>query len=688
MPRPAPSAMPRTPAPRSLLLLPLAALLAATLLALAALPARAGLFAGDPVVGPTPALRALGGIDLAPDGTGAIVFTMQDGGVDHVFVSRLVNGAWSGAERVDADLGGASAQPAVAAGDGGRVMVAFANAGNVYAVTRASAAAGYVRQTLWGSGGASDPAVDLSVNGKAYAVFAAPGAGGHDVRAAFSRDAGAWALADPPLDANAGNDAGTGAARPHVAVSADGVAIAVWGEGGHVFARRVKGTQPSVAVADALAELSVENLPAVAADMPVVSTQDDDSFTGVAFRATFDVGGPLRSRAIYRRLRGSRFEGPYAVDAAPFSSGQGSVNPRMATVGTGQGLVVAGNDATHLTTAMQLLFDVQPGPLVQADSLVQSTEPTYAVPAAATARKMLVAWQVTPPGGVPEIHGRYRDGGDFEAEVLLSRPEMGPTSAADGLFAAGDDAGDIAVAYVQNVPGQGPAIAVSNVDQPPGRFALQRVEGFQSTDRPALAWTISRETWGRYFRVTIDGVEAGVTGRRSFRPATPLAQGAHSWQVTALDRRGQQFASGTSSVRVDSVPAFVQARVNGARNAGGLLRLAVSATDTPTGTARKAAGVATSGVKEIVLTWGDGSEPERIKRGSQHAYARPGRYALQLVVTDRAGNRTTVRQVLKIAKPPRGGKGRRRRAAAPALVLRSEPPASVRRSAGTPRTAR
>lgn len=661
MPCPAPSSMPRPPlALRQPLLLALAVLLgAAALLALAA-PARAGIFGGSPVVGPNGALRTLHGIDLAPDGSGAIAFTMDDGGATHVFVSRLVNGAWSAPERLDADLGSPGTQIAVAAGDGGRVLAVFANGGNVYASTRASAASGWSRQTLWSGGGASDPAVDHSVNGKGYALFTAPGAGGHDVRGAFARDGGAWTVVGAPLDANAGNDAGAGDARPRVAASADGVAIAVWGEAGRVFARRLQGARPSIVAADALAGLVLEGVQAASADLPVVGTQDDDSFTGVAVRAAFDLGGGnVRTRPVFRRLRGSRFESPSSVDGAPLASGQDAGAPHIATVGTGQGLVVANNLASNATNVLPLLFDVEPSsPLLTMDSLVTNSAPAFAVPAAATARKTLVAWQVTPAGGVPEIHARYRDGGDYQAEGVVSRGELGPTVAADGLVAAGDDAGDIAIAYVQDVPGQGRAIAVATVDQPPGRFAVQRLAGFQRSDRPTLTWTTSRETWGRYFRVTIDGVEAGVTGRRSFRPSTPLPQGAHTWSVVALDRRGQQYAARPASLKIDSVPAFVRARVSGPRRAEATLRLSVSALDTPTGTARREPGVVTSGVRQIAVTWGDRTAPELIRRGAQHAYARPGRYALRVLVTDRAGNRSTFRQVLKIAKPARGRRAR------------------------------
>lgn len=682
MPPRAPFPMPRFPSLRLPARLALLAVNAAAMLAALALaapgPAHAGIFAGNPVVGPTPALHQLDGIDVAPDGTGALAFTMDDGGVPHVFVSRLVNGAWGAPERLDADLATPATQAAVAAGDGGRAVVAFANGGNLYVATRASAASGWGRQTLWSGGGALDPSVDLSVNGKAYVAFASPGAGGHDVRAAYAHDAGPWAVIGAPLDLNAADDAGTGDARPRVAASADGIGIVVWGENGHVYARRLQGARPSVVAVDALAGLSLEGIQAASADQPVVATQDDDSFTGVALRAQFDVGGgTLRQRAVFRRLRGSQFETPYALDGGSFASGQGSLYPQIATVGTGNGLVTAGNDTTNATTALQLLGDVGPTPPVLGiDTLVANAAPGYAVPAAATARKMLVAWQVTPPGGAPEIHARYRDGGDFGGEQPISRPDLGPTDAADGLAAAADDAGDIAVAYVQDVPGQGPAIMAATVDQPPGRFDAKPMPAFQRTTQPVLAWTTSREQWGRYFKVMIDGVQAGITGRRSFRPPAPLAQGVHTWQVVALDHRGQQYVAPPRTVKVDSVAPFVLARLTGAHQAATALRLALRAADTPTGTAQAAQGVLTSGVQRILVDWGDRTGALSVLHGSRHVYRRAGRYTLRIVVTDRAGNRTVLREPLRIAKPPKPpkrGKRHTRSAPAPVVVLTSAP---------------
>lgn len=627
----------------------LTALLAVALLALAAGPAAAGIFPGDPVIGPSPAVQSLGGIDLAPDGTGAVVATVQDGGVDHVFVRRLVNGAWSAQERLDGGLAGPSSQPVVAAGSGGRVMVAFANGGDIYVVTRASADGPDVTQRVWSGGGASDPSIDLSVNGKGYLAFTAPGAGGHDVRVAFSRDAGPWALVGAPLDANPGADAGAGTGRPRVGAPADGVAVVVWGEGGHVIARRVWGVQPSVVWADATAGLAVDGIPAASADEPVLGVEDDDSFTGVAFRATFLVGGVPRTRVVYRRLRGSRFEGPVAVDLTPFASGGGSTGPSIAMAHGGDGLVMGTGEASFHAYGMILGGDGAPSAVGQLDTLGPSVAPLQAVAATATRYKMLAAWQLAPPGAVPVIQGRYWDGTTFEAETTLSKPGLGPANAALGFAASGDDLGDLAVAYAQEVPGAGRAIAVATVDQPPGPFVIHRLKGFLRRARPVLSWTPSKEAWGGYFRVTIDGVQVGLTGRRSFR--TPaLAQGLHTWQVTALDARGQAFAAPASTLRVDTVPPVVRMSLHGASRPKAALRLTVRASDAPPPVPAGTPPILTSGVASVLVDWGDGTR-QRILHGARHAYARPGRYRLRIVVTDRAGNRTTIRRTLRIAQP-------------------------------------
>ncbi|MCW2952721.1 MAG: hypothetical protein JWQ48_1891 [Conexibacter sp.] len=662
---------------------PLRALLCAPLLLLAALPALpagAATYPGDPVVGPSPAVRSLGGIDIAPDGTGAMAAVVQDGGIDHVVVSRLLGGGWTAPERVDGALPGASSQPVVSAANGGRVTVAFVNGGNVFAITRPGAAAGYsALQTIWGGGGASDPSLDLSVNRKGYLVFTAPGAGGHDVRVAFSKDGAPWQLIAAPLDHDANADAGSGSNRPRVGTSADGTAVVAWGEAGHVYTRRVQGLRPSVLSTDANAGLVIEGVQAASVDQPEVGVQDDDSFTGIAMRAQFAVGGVLRSRVVYRRLRGSRFEQPVNVDATPFASGQGSSSPQIATGGIGQGIVLGSADASFLSYAMLLRADATPGPVQQVDSVTAPTAPTYAVPVVATPLKQLVAWQLGAPatspaaggsaaaGAAAEIRSRFYDGTQFVPETVMSRPDLGPTNAALGLATASDDSGNIAVAYAQDVPGRGRAISVAVIDQPPGRFAPHWGAAWQRTATPLLTWSRSLELWGLYYKVTIDGQDAGYGDdvHLQKRVRTPLAQGVHRWQVSAFDRRGQSFVAKLATVRVDSVAPTATATVSGVQRAGSALQLAVSSADATPPPPAGQQPVATAGVGAVLVDWGDGTR-ETIKRGARHAYAAAGSYRLRVVVTDRAGNRTVVRQALKIKPKPNQKSTKKKRATTPA----------------------
>jgi hypothetical protein len=77
------------------------ALSAAAVLTPAALApaAHAAWFPGDAIDGPAPDVLSVGDVDLARDGTGAVVYLRRDGGVPHVFMSRIIDGAWRAPER-------------------------------------------------------------------------------------------------------------------------------------------------------------------------------------------------------------------------------------------------------------------------------------------------------------------------------------------------------------------------------------------------------------------------------------------------------------------------------------------------------------------------------------------------------------------------------------------------------------
>src|SRR5207248_4039848 len=106
------------------------------------------------------------------------------------------------------------------------------------------------------------------------AATAAGRGGGPGVRTAYYVG-GHWALEPAPLNIAPDDDSGTGTGRPRVAAAGDGVAIVVWGEGGHVISRRVWGTWPSVV--DEQADAPLPGCSELSADEPAVAAGGDSS---------------------------------------------------------------------------------------------------------------------------------------------------------------------------------------------------------------------------------------------------------------------------------------------------------------------------------------------------------------------------------------------------------------------------
>ena len=109
-------------------------------LALAA-PASAAILPGAAVDGPSNLIEnARPDIDVAPDGSAALVYLKNDGGANHPFVSRFAGGAWGTPQRVDTGSGAAASNPRIAVANGGKVVVTYISGGD--AVARISSAPG------------------------------------------------------------------------------------------------------------------------------------------------------------------------------------------------------------------------------------------------------------------------------------------------------------------------------------------------------------------------------------------------------------------------------------------------------------------------------------------------------------------------------------------------------------------
>ncbi len=255
------------------------------------------------VDGPSAAIQSLNGLSVARDGTGGLIYLKAG----HVFVSALAGGRFGAPVQIDAGLPGGSSQPVIAAGNGGLLLIAFVDGGGLYVVQRAGATAPFgAPQPL--AVPAADPSLQLSNLGKAYLAFTVPDGAGQDVRSAYWA-AGSWSVESAPLNAvSAGDDAGAGDGAPAVATAGDGVAIVAWGEGGHVYTRRVWGSAPSVV--DEQADVpSFAGCSELSAGQPAVSSGGDSSYAVVAFQELLQCGALQPTRVLMNRLRGSQYDG-------------------------------------------------------------------------------------------------------------------------------------------------------------------------------------------------------------------------------------------------------------------------------------------------------------------------------------------------------------------------------------------
>jgi hypothetical protein len=600
------------------------------LLGLAAIPAAAPAAwfpagVNPPVDGPSPDIDRIGGVDLARDGTGGLVYLKRVDGTSHVFLSRFNGGQFRPPERVDNGVLTGASDAAIAATDANRLAIVWTAGNDVFAsiVTGGPAPGPLVgpSQLFAGPGPASSPAIDMSINGAAYASYTAPGPGGTDVRVSRLQDA-TWTTLGGPMDINPGAAAGLGAGRSRVGVSAEGNGIVAWGESNKLFARRVTGVNPSASPQ----ELSVSD--GGRADSADIEIEDDGSFVWAVFRQ--DVGGG--SRAVARRMLGSTFDPPVFLDGAP-----GSSAPRVAMNGRGQGLATFETPGGGVGGNVLYNDIFAPAQLLHSAA---STAPPEPKPGASEHRENVLAWRVADGGGGASIKGRLQPEPTkpFDPEVELSRPDLGSVPA--GEFAvAGDRLAGFAVAMVQGPPASR-AITVALHDRLPGRPGAIARSAWQSSRRAKLEWRPGRDLWGpQRYRVVVGGKVVGETTGSSLRPKQGLSAGRPiTYQVIAIDSRGQESPSRTRRVRFDNVAPKFKVGIRGKRRAGRALRVIVRPKD------RKG-----SGVRLVKVRYGDSTRvvKQRKRFGGRHVYRR-GRYTLKVTVYDVAGNRRIKKVKLRI----------------------------------------
>ena len=297
-----------------------AALTCVVLLAVAP-PASAGIVPGVAVDGPSNQIDgAAPRVDVAPDGSAALVYLKLVGANLHPFVSTLEDGAWSAPVEVDPALAVTTSGARIAVANGGKVVVTYKKgaAGPLVAQVRPSAGAAFgASQDLAPAGSYAE--IDLAGNGNGYAA----GSSNNDVFAARLEGTTWTPVAPAVLDKDPLAEAGVGATtrpgsprRPtaHPALS-PGPSSSAGDRRRRCIARRLTGANAGPVGAGAHI---VTTLPGAdpyggmllpSADQPDVDI-DASGTAWVAFRQNITYGGggeapglqpPLRGRRLRRR---------------------------------------------------------------------------------------------------------------------------------------------------------------------------------------------------------------------------------------------------------------------------------------------------------------------------------------------------------------------------------------------------
>jgi hypothetical protein len=607
----------------------LIALLAALLLPASA--AHAALFPGEVIDGPNPGLLAVGGIDFAAsDGNGGVVYLRDDGGAAHVFVARILGGAWQPPERVDGAFTAPASDPQIAAGTGGELIVAWVVDNTLVVNVKPNANAPWSGPQAVSSP-ALLPSLDMGYNDNAYLAWS----NGQDVYAArMPRGATSFSPVNGPLDLDPARTAGAQEnTRVSISVSAEGLALAAWGEvdatgRSHVVARRINGQTLSPAPA----EIGVDQLdgrPGGDADAPQAVVQSDSSFGQVVFRQAFVDGGVTETRALARRMRGSAFEPPVPIDGQNWPA-QNVGPPSVVLSGGGTGFAAApwlagvsyarGVNAKGEWNEFPTRLDSAPVPLPGRIPVFYSED------------KHGIALF---PGIDGMIHAREITGIAFGGEPVITKPDFGPVDWGAGVVVGGDRYYNGAVVAIQGTGADRRLVATIS-DRPPGGFSPDSHSQIWYSQTPSrLSWYAPNETWGGLrYTLEIDGEPVATTTKTSYpTDGLRLGPGVHLWRVVATDLRGQTSATPTRLLRLDPDGPNVTISFEGAQRAGRRVTIRVRAIDT------------LSGSLTPTIHFGDGGS--EVGRSASHVY-RKGRYTVTVTAPDKAGNVTTERRTLVI----------------------------------------
>jgi hypothetical protein len=643
----------------------LIAALAAILLAIPCRQAGAVIVPAVTVDGPGETIAGFGGVAMAEDGSGGLVYLKRVEGVAHVFVSRYLQGHWQAPIRVDTGQPFAASAPHIGAASGGELVVVWATPfatednrpvdellGSTLGPGSSMFGPAMIVDPDIRSGIGVSPDLAMSSTGQADVVYRVvseslgqqttipllrPGDVIEEVRlahfngqtwsrlGAINRDSGVSMR--PPTQANA----------PRVAIGATGNGVVVWQEPdisgvARIWARRVFGR-----ALDYVLPVSAGTLGTSAigddADSPSVAISRLGQ-AEVAYRQNVGPGSPLPGPRIYlntlpdgESASGAAFLGASIVDTAVSGGAGASVGApsididekqdlRLLYASNGTPRVIEGN-GRGLSGTLSLGPPFVGSNLFAASVMNPSGGGVSAWPSADARGRPALAVREDFPGGAVQTALLSGGAGGAIGELAVGRSGLG-----DGL-----------VAFQQGPLGDA-AIVATHVSAPPEQLILNVPKGWVKPARAAVAWQPAASAGGPLrYRVVLDGrALATPTGAFALRISPRgLATGHHRVQVLATDIDGQATLSPASPLRVDGQPPTVRITPSDGGHA-----VSVRVGDPFSGVAKRA----------VRVTFGDGRGAAGRAR-LRHRYGHGGIFQVVVHVRDKLGNAGVVRRLVR-----------------------------------------
>ncbi len=616
--------------------------------------------------GPSPEIVGFGGVAMAEDGTGGLVYLKKVDGVPHVFVSRYVGGHWLTPIQADRGQPYAASWPRIGASDGGQLLVVWATP---FATEKEEAVERPVDELLSstlgpgssefgpvsivdpdiGDGTGTSPDLAMSTTGHADVVYRVvenngevpalrPGDVGEQVRVAHYEGEHWLTLGEinrnpgismrPPTQANA----------PAIAIGPTGNAVVVWQEPeitgqARIWARRIFGGSLDYVLP--VSALSIGGAPIPQdADAPSVALSRLGQ-AEVAYRQVAGPGSPLPGPRIFintlpdgenEKESGAEFLGAKIADSSVAGGASARIGPpsidideqremRLLYDSNGSPRVVHGTDKGVLDT------------LALGPSVAGSEAPSASVMNPAGGG--VSAW-VSTRGTVPAVAVRE----DFPDGAVQTALVGGGAGGPIGELAVGRSGlGDGLIAFQQGALGDA-AIVAAQTTAPPAELIPTAPKGWIKPSQAQVNWEPAYSADGPLrYKVVLDGRALATPEGALSYTINPhrLSSGVHRLQLLATDIYGQSTLSAPSTLSIDATPPAVRIA-----RTGSSVKVVVS---------DAYSGIDAQGVS---INFGDGARAQDHTH-FKHRYAHAGVYLVVVSTRDNLGNAGVVRELVRVS---------------------------------------